>query len=297
MKPKHQGGYTPEHVVLCERALVTLLRGLGPWKRGIYLVGGLVPRYLIPVRGDSAVVEHAGTTDVDILLDLNIIASIEAYRKLEENLRATGFERSAREGKPQHYRWKNEIEPGKSVVVDLLCDVSSVKGGQAIPVSGERRLSALNIPGAHLVTLDYKERTITAELLGDRGVARETVRVAGAVAFVVLKALAYEDRAEEKDAYDIVYCLMRYEDGPGSVANEFRSFTKQWPQEELVGRALAILRERFTTTGALEGQRKDGPVSYARFITQLGRSERDLANQRDAAAVVEAFLGGIDSGD
>jgi hypothetical protein len=41
VKPKHQGGYAALHADLCERTLVTLLRGLGPWKAGIYLAGGL----------------------------------------------------------------------------------------------------------------------------------------------------------------------------------------------------------------------------------------------------------------
>jgi hypothetical protein len=53
MKPKHQAGYTALHAELCERTLVTLLRGLGPWKAGIYLTGGLVPRYLIPRQPDN----------------------------------------------------------------------------------------------------------------------------------------------------------------------------------------------------------------------------------------------------
>jgi len=42
MKPGHRGGYTAAHATLCERTLVTLLRGLGPWKGGVYLIGGLV---------------------------------------------------------------------------------------------------------------------------------------------------------------------------------------------------------------------------------------------------------------
>ncbi|BEV11901.1 hypothetical protein ATDW_23970 [Asticcacaulis sp. DW145] len=31
----------------CERVLVALLRGLGPWKDSVYLVGGLAPRYIV----------------------------------------------------------------------------------------------------------------------------------------------------------------------------------------------------------------------------------------------------------
>jgi hypothetical protein len=50
LKPKHRAGYTEAHAVLCERTLVTLVRGLGPWKKGVYVIGGLVPRYLIQSR-------------------------------------------------------------------------------------------------------------------------------------------------------------------------------------------------------------------------------------------------------
>src|SRR5207245_1210482 len=98
----------------------------------------------------------------------------------------------------------------------------SAEGGGILELAGERRLSALKIPGAHLVTTDYIPVEITAELLDGRGTATETVRVAGIVPFIVLKALAYDDRFEEKDAYDVVYCLMYYDEGPTAVAAAFR---------------------------------------------------------------------------
>ena len=47
-KPEAASGYDKEVTENCERLLVTLLRNLGPWKKSIYLVGGLTPRYLIP---------------------------------------------------------------------------------------------------------------------------------------------------------------------------------------------------------------------------------------------------------
>lgn len=39
-KPATLDGYTDQYTVDCERVLVTLLRGLGPWKDSVYLVGG-----------------------------------------------------------------------------------------------------------------------------------------------------------------------------------------------------------------------------------------------------------------
>jgi hypothetical protein len=292
VKPKHQGGYTALHAELCERTLVTVLRGLGPWKTGVYLAGGLVPRYLIarPPEGHPGP-PHAGTTDVDLVLDLQVLASVDAYRRLEQNLRALGFVRGTNdEGRVQHFSWRKPVGDGVTVVVDLLCDADLGEGGQVAELPGERRLSALKIPGAHLVVADHVEVELTAALLDERGVATETVRVANVVPFVVLKALAYEDRFEEKDAYDLIYCLMHFGGGPEDVAAQFVERLERWPDEPLLPRAVEILRTRFASDEQTPGARKDGPISYARFLADPGRRDLDARHRQDAAAVVELFL-------
>src|SRR6476620_5594846 len=88
-----QDGYSDGHTLDCERLLVTLLRGLGPWKDSVYLIGGLTPRYLVLAR-PPAVPAHAGTMDVDIVIDLQILADTQAYQTLEENFKKLGFERA-----------------------------------------------------------------------------------------------------------------------------------------------------------------------------------------------------------
>ena len=297
MKPKHQGGYTALHAELCERTLVTLLRGLGPWKTGVYLAGGLVPRYLIarPTEGQPGPPPHAGTTDVDLVLDLQVLASVAAYRRLEQNLKALGFVRGTNdEGRVQHFSWRRPVGGGVTVVVDLLCDADLGEGGQIADLPGERRLSALKIPGAHLVVEDHVEVELTATLLDERGVATETVRVANIVPFIVLKALAYEDRFEEKDAYDLVYCLMHFGRGPEDVAAQFAERLARWPGEPLLPRAVEILRARFASDERTAGARKDGPISYARFLADPGRRDLDARHRQDAAAVVELFLRSLD---
>lgn len=72
-KPATFDGYSDQYTLACERVLLTLLRGLGPWKDSVYLVGGLTPRYLVPAR-PPVVPAHAGTLDVDIVMDLQILA-------------------------------------------------------------------------------------------------------------------------------------------------------------------------------------------------------------------------------
>lgn len=66
---------------------------------------------------------------------------------------------------------------------------------------------------------------VTAALLDGRGVATETIRVVNIAAFLALKCLAYEDRIEEKDAYDIIYGLTYYQEGPVSVAGAFTALS------------------------------------------------------------------------
>lgn len=176
------------------------------------------------------------------------------------------------------------------MVVDLLCDANRDQGGQVLSLPGERRLSALTIPGAHLVVADYVEVELTAVLRDDRGGATETVRVANMVPFIMLKALAYEDRVEEKDAYDLISCLMHYGGGPEGVAAQFRDRLAQWPDEPLRVRAVEMVRARFASDPIPSSASKVGPTNSARFLADPGRRGLDAPHRQDAATVVELFL-------
>lgn len=292
MKPKHQGGYSPVHTEFCERTLVTLLRGLGPWKTSIYLIGGLVPRYLFAENVGEGDAAHIGTTDVDIVLNLEVMADIEAYNRLEENLKKMEFERGRNdEGREQNHRWFRKVENGVTVVIDLLCE--GMEGGKpfALPKAAGR-LSALKIPGVHLVFNDYMEVPIRAELLEEGGISTETVRVAGLTSFLILKAIAFDERNEEKDSYDIIYALSRFDGGPAAAARVFSDKLNNASDEdaELFRRAISILKNRFGSEDDVPGYRKDGPTSYARFLSDPGNPDQDARNKRDAAAIVGIFL-------
>lgn len=60
----------------------------------MYLTGGLAPRYL----ADSP---HVGTSDVDLVLDLDGLTETEAYRTLERNLVELGLERGQNDLAPE----------------------------------------------------------------------------------------------------------------------------------------------------------------------------------------------------
>lgn len=293
MKPATFEGYTDEYTVDCERVLVTLLRGLGPWKDSVYLVGGLTPRYLVPAC-PPAVPAHAGTLDVDVVIDLQMLVDTEAYHTLEQNLRKMRFERAENdEGQRLSWRWQTRTEQGALMVLELLADAPEMVGGRVQPLPIEGTISALNIPHSSIVFDLYQVAEIHVELLDGNGVATEQVKHANLVSFTCLKALAFDQRFERKDAHDLVYCIEHAPEGLEAVSKAFRR-ALGCRHGEVIERSLAILRKRFAQSGEIEGYRKDGPVSVAKF--ELGEGEEPeqrearLLRQRQVSSIVEQLL-------
>ena len=292
-KPATFDGYTDQYTVDCERVLVTLLRGLGPWKESIFLVGGLTPRYLVAAR-PPAVPAHAGTLDVDLVIDLQILADTAGYRTLEDNLRRMRFERSTNDrGQRLSWRWQTRTEHGALMVVELLADVPEIAGGRVEPLPTEGTISALNIPHSSIVFDLHQVTEIQAELLDGAGTAVEQVKHANLVSFTCLKAFAFDQRFERKDAHDLVYCIEHTPEGLDNVAEMFRN-TLEGGHGAVLRNALAILRNRFARDHTVEGYRKDGPVAVARFELGEGdeadQREARMLRQRQVSNVIEQFL-------
>lgn len=295
-KPATLHGYTNEYTLDCERVLVTLLRGLGPWKKSIFLVGGLTPRYLVKARPPD-VPPHAGTQDVDIVIDLQILADTEAYHTLEDNFRKLGLERAKNEkGQKLSWRWQTRTEHGALMVLELLADAPEVAGGRVQPLPTDGTISALNVPHCSIVFDLYQVTEIQAELLGDAGVATEAVKHADIVSFTCLKAFAFDQRFERKDAHDLIYCIEHAPDGLDAVAVAFRE-ARAGKHGAVVRESLSILRRRFAVEDSVEGFRKDGPVAVARFEkgddTEPELREARLLRQREVSDPVERLLASI----
>lgn len=293
-KPLTLDGYSEQITRDCERVLVTLLRNLGPHKNSLVLIGGLTPRYLIPER-PPVVPQHAGTLDLDVVIDLVVLEDIEAYRTLEDNLKKIGFERGENDkGQKVNWRWKVKMEDGTTIVLELLADHPDLRGGRAQPLPDEGQISALNIPHSSIVFDLYDSVEVTAELIGDNGMATEIIRHANVVSFTCLKAIAYDDRHERKDAHDLVYCLEHTPQRIDGVSSQFRA-ALEGTHHSVILHSLALLRRRFATDAKVEGYVKDGPVAVAKFELGEGEDNREARalRQRDASAVVEALLSGV----
>lgn len=291
IKPSNAAGYVPEVTVACERALLTLMGAFGSLKASLRLVGGLVPRYLTPAAPPD-VPAHAGTSDVDVVLNIQVIADGEGYASLADQLKKRGFERQVNgEGKPTAWRWKRQVDEHLHVVIEFLQDAGEAKLGKPVSIDGES-VSALTVKFVGIVHEWYQERVVTAELLDGAGMSTETVRFADVPAFIILKALALDDRHENKDAADLIHVL-RYAGTPEEVAQMFVDRERSGLHPGAIQAGLEALRLRFCDDEHGEGYLKLGPVSFARFYGDGNEDDDLVRDQRFASGLVQALLDGI----
>ena len=279
---EHDTDYDDVTTSRCERALVTLLGDLGPWRERVYLAGGLVPRYLIGRLPEGARA-HVGTVDVDLVIGFAMgDETPETYRTLQNNLEKARFEQAE-----PSFRWTRDVE-GVPVVVEFLCETNEVEPGRIFRPKGEftgSKLGAFNVRGAHLVRHDFVERGIEAERLDGGGLSEVTVRVANLLPYTVLKILAFQDRHENKDAYDLVFTLLNHAGDPRASGVEARSSSvAKHPQ---VDEALTLLGERF------RGPEEDGPSAYASFLAPKADEDGKARLRQEARATVREFLTGF----
>lgn len=285
MKRSHYSEYDEDTTVRCERALVTVLGNVGLWRERIYLAGGLAPRYLVGELPEGARA-HVGTADVDLVIGLAVQPdSPDTYYTLATNLERAGF----RQSEPS-FRWVRDVD-GIRVVIELLGESDEVEPGRSFRPRGQRTgsaLSLLNIPGANLVARDHLEVIVEQDRLDGGGRSRVAVRVANVLVYVVLKIQAFQDRHENKDAYDLMFTLLNYPGGPdraGMVAA-----ASLIAGEPRVQAALMLLGERFAAPGL------DGPMAYAGFVADVGDVEETLRRRQEAVVTVRTFLGAFRAG-
>ena len=278
MTGRYREDYNQQVTRRCERALVSLIGNIGPWNERVVLVGGLAPRYIIGTLPLGAAI-HVGTADVDLVIRLAVEDAAETYTTLRRNLIRSGF------ASGQHsYQWDCEVD-GMTVTVEFLCDTNQVGAGQLHrPKQGTGSgFGALNVPGAQLATRDFIEVELEAERLDDGGLSRVSVRVAGLLAYVVLKILAFQDRHNNKDAYDLVYTLVNYPGG-GPLAAAHAAANSPVRNEPQVLDALRLLGERFARVD------HDGPNAYANFLARPDDTDGKARLRNTAVIAVSQVL-------
>jgi hypothetical protein len=272
-KPRHRSGYSAAETLQVESACLTVAVTLGAYLDDICIVGGLVPSLLIDRGLDEEDEErHPGTNDLDIGLAIGLLDE-KRYAALSTRLRQEGFRPDVNDdGNEVRQRWRlGDLK----VKIDFLIP-------PAPGLAEDQRIQDLESDFAALVTrglgLAFDERR-DVELDGqtlDGEAARRTIPVCGPAAFVVLKALAFADRAEPKDAYDLVYVIRR-SPGRGEAIAE-RLVTHAGNDRGSVHLALELLARDFDDVESI------GPQRAARFVGT------DVAELDDLAADARGYI-------
>jgi predicted nucleotidyltransferase len=242
----------------------------------LVVVGGLVPSLLIDQANLGQDVDpHVGTLDLDIGLSLAVFDD-EHYRTISQRLRSAGFEPDTNEqGKPTNQRWK--IEDDVKITLDFLIPPSleDDEGGRLRNLESD--FAALIAPGLHLAFKDQVTVELSGKtLLGEK--ASREVRVCGPGAFTVLKAYAFANRGENKDAYDLYYVLRNYGSGPEEVARRFLSLC---PDDDCE-KGLDILRRDFFGLDSV------GAMRATAFLRGEGVLDDEL--RADVVGFVQRFV-------
>ncbi len=283
MTPRaHHTDYDEATTGRCERVLLTLLGDLGPWGQRFYLAGGLAPRYLVGRLPEGAHA-HVGTTDVDLVIGLALgDEAPETYSTLQSNLEKACFAQEE-----PSFRWSRSVD-GVKVKVEFLCETDQVPRGRIYRPKGEStgsKLGAFNVRGAQLARADFIECSIEGERLDGGGMSRVGVRVANLLPYTVLKILAFQDRHENKDAYDLVFTLLNRDGGPLTAGRAAASSPVAAHAQVL--EALELAEDRFRDI------KQDGPHAYASFLAEPSDEEGKARLQAEAVATVREFLRGV----
>ncbi|MFT3815809.1 MAG: hypothetical protein QM740_20995 [Acidovorax sp.] len=291
-KFKTADGYDADVTRACETALVVLLRAFGSLRHTLRLVGGLVPRYLTPEQPPDIPV-HAGTTDVDVVLNVSVLAERGTYDKLRRQLKDNGFmPYETEQGKVSKWQWVYELK-GLPVVIEFLLDAGDPsRSGKLVEVDGED-VSALQILHASIAHEWFEEREVRVELPDGDGVVTEVVRYADAVAFLVLKTLAFDQRSTRKDVADLIH-VMRHWRTVDELAELYAQRLRTSAHSDALRDVLGLLEKHFCDDDRDEGWTKDGPSMFANFH-QVGQPGGDafVLEQRDVSGMVMDFVGKV----
>ena len=262
-KPSFASEYSREQAELVRQTCLYIATKLGDLVDDLVVVGGLVPSLLIPEesvpRGEDI---HVGTMDLDLGLSLALLDA-ERYEDLTARLRRAGLEPDVNEsGNPTFQRWKIEPSghPKVTVVFVIPPSFDEDKGGKIRHI--DKDLAAVITPGLHLAFQDRRRISLVGStILGEK--ASREIWVCGPGAFVVLKALAFGTRGENKDAYDLYYVIRNYGSSVSDVFDHLHPILHEQGTQE----ALQILRRDFFDPDGL------GPRRVAEFMYRSPNQE------------------------
>lgn len=256
-----------------EAALVRVVHHYGRRPEFVVL-GGLVPELLC----STSEYNHAGTTDVDVQVDLEIAAGPLHTAQLEKALRNADFEPD----EERAWRWSaDNFGAPVSVRFELLADLDDIPNETTFRFDDCDDLGAANLRGTGYAARHVEVRELTSKIGGD--LLTVEVNVSGLAGFLLAKVAAAQSRRKPKDWYDIAFVLLHNDiGGPDAAAD----LVLEQFGDELTGSirtAAEDLRANFATPTA------QGPIAYADQIV-LDHPELQLGTvAADAVVAVQRF--------
>ena len=271
-KPSTRDGYGIEQLGFVHRTCLYMATRLGDLLDDIVVVGGLVPYLLVDQQNLPPGLEpHAGTMDLDMGLAAAIL-NHERYRELGSRLRDAGFEPAVNDQGNKRLQTWTAGTPHPVTVDFLIPPVEERdKGGELRHFESD--LAAIITPGLELAFKDRRGKELSGRLSSGAWATRK-IPVCGPGAFTVLKALAFGNRAENNDAYDLFYILS----GVG-VPDVAESLVPLQPNAYIED-ALSVIERDFCHHDG------PGPIGTARFIAR----ELDENIQADVVGYARALL-------
>ncbi len=263
-----------------EAALVRVVHHYGARPEFVVL-GGLVPELLCidsPFR-------HAGTTDVDVQVDLEIASGSVNTRRLEHALRNAEFQ----PGTEHIWRWVADGPTKVVIKFELLADLDDEPAEATVHFNGCDRLGAVNLRGTGFAARDTQIHELRSRIGGIEHTVE--VNIAGLAGFLLAKTAAAHSRRKPKDWYDIAFVLLHNDLGGVSEAASRVNAVFETELSGSIRTALDDLQANFATPQA------QGPQAYA---TQMVIDHPDLDPATllaDAVTAVDEFHRSLTSHD
>ena len=210
-----------------ENALLDVWALLGEYRDDLILVGGLAPRYITAPQNtrDYSLTHHCGTMDIDLGVSI-AVSNQPRYKEIIDILKQAGFKNAVNDkGNLKKHSFVKE-ENGENIVIDFLTTKYDGSGNSRMHQISDD-ISAIQTSGLGLGFIDPLKCHIR-RIFPDGTAAEEIINVCRPVAYVVLKALAFDNRRKDKDVYDLIFVLENYKSGVDSIIAEILPEDRHW---------------------------------------------------------------------
>lgn len=259
--------------VAAELALVRVVHHYGE-RPEFVLLGGLVPALLC----SGTDWRHAGTTDIDVQVNLEIAGGASQSARLEQALLNAEFVPDSE----RMWRWNLNDPDGVRATVkfELLADLDSEPNQATVSFDDCTYLGAANLRGTGYAARDIQIHELSAK---DHGTWRTVeINITGLAGFLLAKGAAAHGRRKPKDWYDIAFVLLHNDVGDAyAAASRVR---------DVFGAPTSTIRTQLQDLRAnFDGAGSQGATAYAEQFTLDHPGTDASVASADAQLAVAAF--------